>query len=65
MVTSILAWKIPWTEECGRLTVDGAQKIWTQLRGFTRQEKLLQINLVEVVSKMTHSCLRNKPKFTK
>ena len=33
MVThsSILVWKIPWTEEPGRATVRGVAKSWTQL----------------------------------
>ena len=29
--TSILAWKIPWTEGPGRLYFIGSQKSWTQL----------------------------------
>ena len=29
--SSILAWKIPWTEEPGGLTVHGIAKSWTQL----------------------------------
>ena len=29
--SSILAWKIPWTEETGRATVHGVSKSWTQL----------------------------------
>ena len=29
--SSIHAWKIPWTEEPGRLTVHGVTKSWTQL----------------------------------
>ena len=29
--SSILAWKIPWTEELGRLQSMGSQKSWTQL----------------------------------
>ena len=28
--TSILAWKIPWTEEPGRLQSRGSQKSWTK-----------------------------------
>ena len=34
--SSILAWKIPWTEEPGRLqSVRGVAKSWTQLSDFT------------------------------
>ena len=33
--SSILAWKLPWTEEPGRLTVHGVAKSWTQLSDFT------------------------------
>ena len=29
--SSILAWKIPWTEELGRLQSMESQKTWTQL----------------------------------
>ena len=31
--SSILAWKIPWTEECG--TVHGITESWTRLSDFT------------------------------
>ena len=30
--SSVLAWKIPWTEEAGRLLSHGTAKSWTQLR---------------------------------
>ena len=33
--SSTLAWKIPWTEEPGRLTVHGVAKSRTQLSNFT------------------------------
>ena len=33
--SSILAWKIPWTEEPGRATVHGVAKSRTQLSDFT------------------------------
>ena len=33
--SSILAWKIPWTEEPGRATVHGVAKSWTRLSDFT------------------------------
>ena len=29
--SSILAWRIPWTEEPGRFTIQGIAKSWTQL----------------------------------
>ena len=29
--SSILAWKIPWTEESGGLQSMGSQRVWTQL----------------------------------
>ena len=29
--SSILAWRIPWTEEPGELQVHGVAKSWTQL----------------------------------
>jgi len=33
--SSALAWKIPWTEEPGRLQSMGVTKSWTQLSDFT------------------------------
>ena len=30
--SSIITWRIPWTEEPGRLQVDGVAKSWTQLK---------------------------------
>ena len=33
--SSILAWKVPWTEEPGGLTVHGVAKSQTQLSDFT------------------------------
>ena len=33
--SSILAWKIPWMEEPGRLQSMGSQKSWTRLSDFT------------------------------
>ena len=33
--SSILAWKIPWTEEPGTTIVHGVAKSWTQLSDFT------------------------------
>ena len=49
--SSILAWKIPWTEESGRLTVHGVAKSQTRLSNFTSlllapPGKLMVTNLV-------------------
>ena len=33
--SSILAWKIPWMKEPGRLPVHGVAKSWTRLSNFT------------------------------
>ena len=33
--SSTLAWKIPWTEEPGRLQFHGVAKSWTRLSDFT------------------------------
>ena len=38
--SSILAWKIPWTEEPGRLQSTGVTKSWTQLSDFTHSLNL-------------------------
>ena len=32
--TSILAWKIPWTEEPGTLQAMGSQRVWIRLSDF-------------------------------
>ena len=34
--SSILAWRVPWTEESGGLTVHGVTKSWTQLSDLER-----------------------------
>ena len=41
MVThsNILAWRIPWTEEPGRLQSMGLQKSWTHLRDYKNSNK--------------------------
>ena len=31
--SSIVAWRLPWTEEPGGLTVHGVSKSWTQMSG--------------------------------
>ena len=33
--SSILAWRIPWTEESGRTVVYGVTKSWTRLSSYT------------------------------
>ena len=33
--SSTLAWKVPWTEEPGRLAVHGVAESWTRLSDFT------------------------------
>jgi len=40
MHSSILAWKIPWTEESGRLQVHGVAKSQTRLSDFHFHENL-------------------------
>ena len=37
--SSILAWKIPWTEEPGRLQFMGVTKSWTRLSDFTKNKQ--------------------------
>ena len=44
--SSILAWKIPWTEVCGRLTVHGVVKRWTLLSDLTFSWIFLRIFLL-------------------
>ena len=38
---SILAWKIPWTEEPGGLQFMGSQKSWTRLCNYTTMNPIL------------------------
>ena len=40
--SSILAWRIPWTEETGGLQSNGVTKIWTQLRDWACIQTLLK-----------------------
>ena len=49
MVThsSTLAWKIPWTEKPGRLTVHGVAKSQTRLSDFTPSLKKKKISKIE------------------
>ena len=37
--SSILAWRIPWTEEPGRLQFTGSQKTQTQQLNYTKNNK--------------------------
>ena len=39
--SSIIAWRIPWTEKPGRLQSMGSQKSWTRLSNLTLTLKLL------------------------
>ena len=41
--TSILAWRIPWTEDPGRLQVHGVSKSWTRL-SIHRRKSLFDTN---------------------
>ena len=45
--SSILDWKIPWTEKYGKLTVHGVTKSWTRLSDFTSLEANRTNKLVE------------------
>ena len=42
--SSIPAWKIPWTEEPGRLQSMESQKIWTQLSHWIKKKFTLKKN---------------------
>ena len=41
--SSILAWKIPWTEQLGRLQSTGLQKSWTWLGDSTNKSKKIKM----------------------
>ena len=47
--SSILAWKIPWTEEPGGLQSNGVAKSWTRLKGLSTQhaQEYENVRLVE------------------
>ena len=40
--SSILTWKIPWTEECGELQSMGLQRIWHDLVTKGQQSSLMK-----------------------
>ena len=42
--SSILAWRIPWTEEPGRLQFIGPQKSWTQLKDLACTHKIKNVS---------------------
>ena len=42
--SSILAWKIPWTEEPGRLQFMGVTKSWTRLSDFTKNKQTKKLS---------------------
>ena len=50
--SSILAWKIPWTEEPGRLQSLGLQKSRTRLSDFTSKSLLM----VTAAMKLKEAC---------
>ena len=50
--SSTLAWKIPWTEEPGRLQSMGSQS-WTQLSDFTLGNLLGSFNPVRLLGKIS------------
>ena len=46
--SSILAWKIPWTEQPGRLQSMGSQRVGQDL--VTKQQQMTNINVLSCVS---------------
>ena len=52
--SSILAWKIPWTEELGRLQSTVSPKSWTQLKRLSRHAGKLLINVIVMWLKCHH-----------
>ena len=51
-ISSILAWKIPLTEEPGRLQSMGLQRIWHDL--VTKQQQQQQFDLFNLAEELTH-----------
>ena len=58
--SSILAWKIPWTEEAGGLLSMGSQKSWTQLR-LNRNSSNHRISDLAIEAKLYH-IFENSPR---
>ena len=48
--SSILAWRIPWTDEPGRLQSMGVTKSRTQLSDFQKKEKEKELELLVVMN---------------
>ena len=55
--SGVLAWKIPWTEELGRLQSMGVTKSWTQLSNF--HFHFLSLGLLSCFGELIFSFLRN------
>ena len=53
--SSILAWKIPWTEEPGRLESMGSQRVGHEL--VTEKQPLLRTNIINFFLKLFFFCL--------
>ena len=55
--SSILAWRIPWTEEPARLLSTGLQKSWTQLSSNTTKTSALgTLGLMNHIKLNSHVC---------
>ena len=50
--SSVLAWRIPWTEERGGLQSTGSQKSWTRLKQLSTHTRLFKSLLK--VARVTH-----------
>ena len=63
--SSILVWRIPWTEEPGGLQSMGLHKSWTQLSNSTMTTKSLalkvhlMLNILKEITHLTHNCHSN------
>ena len=43
--SSILAWRVPWTEERGRLQFIGSQRVGHDISNFSKHARTKQLNL--------------------
>ena len=50
--SSILAWRIPWTEEPRGLQSTGSQKSWTRLRDYHTEMNQREVNKTEKAIKL-------------
>ena len=59
--SSVLAWRIPWTEEPGGLQSMGSQRVGYTLRTKQQQQNITQTVTASVLAMLFHSCASPAP----